>query len=262
MTLAEYHAHPALSRSRLWTLHESPEKFKYLLENPAPPTPALILGAAFHKLALEPDDFENEYAVAPEINRRTNEGKAQWAEFEAASFGKTVISAGDFDQITGMVESLYKNETAKVLLGRGVREHSIFWTDKTTGLELKCRPDCLISDDKLQVIVDLKTCSSAETGAFTRDCLKFGYDVQAAMYSDGVTKEMPGRYAFVFIAVEKTAPYSVNVMQMGQSMIDYGMIRYHDLLDLYLKCKETDNWYGFNGAEGNMNIIELPVWAE
>ena len=34
MTEKEYRSHPAISRSELWKIRESPEKFKYLKENP------------------------------------------------------------------------------------------------------------------------------------------------------------------------------------------------------------------------------------
>lgn len=34
MTEREYRAHPAISRSQLWKLRESPEKFRYYEDNP------------------------------------------------------------------------------------------------------------------------------------------------------------------------------------------------------------------------------------
>ena len=81
MTEQEYRQHPAVSRSELWNIHESPQKFNYYKEHPQEPTPALLFGQVFHKLALEPESFDQEFVVAPEVNRRTNAGKAAWAEF-------------------------------------------------------------------------------------------------------------------------------------------------------------------------------------
>ena len=92
MTIKEYHAHPALSRSRLWLLHESPQKFKWAEEHPEPPTAAFKLGAAFHKLALEPDTFDEEYAVAPSLDRRTTDGKALWEKFVHDTMGKELLT--------------------------------------------------------------------------------------------------------------------------------------------------------------------------
>ena len=95
MTIKEYHAHPALSRSRLWLLHESPQKFKWAEEHPEPPSPAFRLGAAFHKLALEPQTFDEEYVVAPTIDRRTKDGKALWEKFtqDSAEMGRELLNA-------------------------------------------------------------------------------------------------------------------------------------------------------------------------
>ena len=61
MTEKEYREHPAISRSELWKIRESPEIFKYYKENPEEPTPALIFGQAFHKLALQPESFFDEF---------------------------------------------------------------------------------------------------------------------------------------------------------------------------------------------------------
>ena len=69
MTEKEYRAHPAISRSELWRFHESPQKFKYAKDNPPAPTPALLFGQVFHKLALEPETFSEEFIAAPAHKR-------------------------------------------------------------------------------------------------------------------------------------------------------------------------------------------------
>ena len=81
MTEREYNAAEGIRRSDLWRMEDSAEKFKYFLEHPVEQTPAMAFGSACHKMILEPGDFSNEYAVAPEINRRTNAGKAEWEQF-------------------------------------------------------------------------------------------------------------------------------------------------------------------------------------
>lgn len=75
MTEAEYRQHPAISRSELWHIGESPQKFRFYKDNPQAPTPSLLFGQVFHKMALEPGTFETEFIVEPELNRRTNAGK-------------------------------------------------------------------------------------------------------------------------------------------------------------------------------------------
>ena len=62
MTEREYRQHPAISRSELWKMHESPEKFKWYKEHPIEPTPALLFGQLVHKMLLQPESFHTRYA--------------------------------------------------------------------------------------------------------------------------------------------------------------------------------------------------------
>ena len=55
MPFEEYAAVPALNGSSLLHLRRSPMKYKHELDNPTPPSPAMILGTATHRLILEPD---------------------------------------------------------------------------------------------------------------------------------------------------------------------------------------------------------------
>ena len=136
MTEAEYRRHPAISRSELWRIRESPLKFAYYKAHPEEPTPALIFGQVFHKLALEPEGFTDEYAVAPNIDRRTKEGKQALAEFLDESEGKTLVPADMYKQASEMCKSLYAEPFAVKLLS-GRREVPFFWRDDSTGEECK-----------------------------------------------------------------------------------------------------------------------------
>ena len=90
MTEKEYRQHPAISRSELWHIRESPQKFKYYKENPPEPTPSLLFGQVFHKMLLEPETFDGDFVVSPEVNRRTKEGKQKWDEFLSENENKTI----------------------------------------------------------------------------------------------------------------------------------------------------------------------------
>lgn len=262
MTLAEYHAHPALSRSRLWLLHDSPQKFKYAIEHPEEPTPAFRLGAAFHKLALEPETFDEEYIPYPGYDRRTKEGKQMYAEFLEEAHGRTILTYDEMETIMGMVKSLMANPTAKKLVENGQKEQSFFWTNARTNLELKCRPDIFLTGNGPDLIVDLKSTTSSETKNFTNECIRYGYDVQSSFYIEGLKTVYPdAEFTFMFIAVEKNPPYAVNVMEMDPEVVKYGQERFEALLVQYQECRASGNWYGYNGADGEINRIELPKWA-
>lgn len=260
MTLARYHAHPAISRSKLWWAHDSPAKFKFFCENPPPQTPEMLIGAAWHKMVLEPETFLTEYVPMPAgIGKNTIQGRA--IADAAREAGKNSLASADYDLICGMTQSILANRTARYFIDEGAKEQSIFWTDEETGEAVKCRPDIFIANDDMHIICDLKSCASAETDDFTRACINYGYAMQAAMYIEGVQTVAPGEYSFLFFAVEKKPPFSVNILQMDQAMIDYGRIQYHELLETVHKCKETGNWYGMNGENNTINKILLPAWV-
>ena len=255
---AEYHASDGISKSKLFRIQKSPEWFKYLMDNPPEPTPDMVLGSAFHTLVLEPERFACEFAVCPQCDRRTKEGKALYAEFLEYSRGKTVLPEEDYRTITAMRDKLVQNKLASALL-RGQIEQSYYWVDDLTGTLCRCRPDC-IPNLKEPIIVDLKSCRCADTDTFMRDGIKLGYDVQAAMYKEGVEKHLGTPHRFVFVAVEKTPPYAINILQAEDPFIRRGQELFRELLGIHRECTETGNWYGYMGFSNSINTLPLPRW--
>lgn len=260
MTEKEYREHPAISRSELWKISESPEKFRYYKDNPQPPTPALLFGQVLHKMVLQPDDFDSEFIVAPNIDRRTKAGKEEYADFLLRAEGKTIISADDFNKAAAMCASLRRAPFVDKLLS-GECEKEFFWTDEMTGEECKCRVDCITPlDDNRVMVIDLKSASDASNDKFMRDSINYGYDFQTAMYSDGVAKNTGKEVVFVFIVVEKEPPYSVNIFQADELFTRRGYDIFRELIGVYHECKESGEWYGYLGKFNAINNLSLPAW--
>jgi hypothetical protein len=165
MDNADYHAHPAISKSHLDLIARSPLHYwaRYIDENRVPQeaTPAMRLGTALHTHVLELDSWDKDIAVSPfGIDRRTKAGKEMWAAFEADSKGKTLITSDDAEQVMAMGRAVHSHPAAAMLLNLpGKAETSHFYSDPVLGLELKCRPDWLTNDGK--IVVDLKTTDDA-----------------------------------------------------------------------------------------------------
>ena len=137
MTEKEYRAHHAVSRSELWRLlSETPEKYRYYKDNPPPATDALIFGQALHMSVLQPEIYTDNFAVAPDADRRTKAGKEVWNDFISKNEGKTFISANFQNKIDDMTTKLNSDPFARKLLS-GEREKPYFWTDEMTGEECK-----------------------------------------------------------------------------------------------------------------------------
>ena len=254
----KYRANKAYSRSDLFHMSKSPAHFKYALENPEPETPALLFGTAFHTYVLEREKFDRDYIVVPKVDGRTKEGKALLAQVNES--GRVMLSEEQFEQIKRMTESVMSNKYAAALINNGEHEQSYFWTDSKTGIDLKCRPDCRTDLKNVSVIVDLKTTENADTDSFTRSCIKYGYDLQAAMYKQGIELCEGKPHKFVFVAVEKNPPYACNVLEADEFLIKKGSQDMNDYLYELKSCLANNTWYGFNGEKGYPNIISLPSW--
>jgi arginine repressor len=111
-----------------------------------------------------------------------------------------------------------------------------------------------------RIIVDLKSCRSASLDDFRKAAINMGYDLQAAMYREGVKAETGEECDFVFVAVEKEPPYMINIIQCDELLLKRGSDLYREYLGMYKECSETDNWYGYNGAFGIINNMSLPSW--
>lgn len=259
MTESEYRQMDGISRSELWRLRESPEKFKWYQEHPEPATPALLFGASVHKLLLDPDTFNDEFAVAPECDRRTKDGREAYNAFLAASDGKSVITLADYEKAQEMANKAIEAPFVKKLLD-GEHEKPFYWVDDLTGERCKIRVDCITTIGGKPVIVDYKTTEDTSTDGFMRSALKYGYDFQSAMYSEGFEKVTGIKPLFVFIAQEKKPPYSVNILQADDLFIKHGYDIFRELLGIYHECKTSGNFYGYLGAYNIINNLALPSY--
>lgn len=246
----EYHSlKEYVSKSYLSRLDKCPLAAK----TPQEDTPAMILGRAGHSYVLEPEVFHQEFVVTPNVDKRTKGGKEEWAQFQAANAGKDLITADDMVIIEGMRSAVLAHPFAAELLKHGVSEQTVIWEDLGTGIMCKCRPDRIPSGGK-GVLVDLKTTADASERGFTNSIVKFGYDLQAAFYLDGVNMATRGNYdAFAFIAVEKTAPYRVETYLLDADFIARGRQEYQRLLRIEQECRAY-NFYPHYQQDGLVTI--------
>lgn len=248
MTQKEYREAEGISRSELFKIARSPMHFKHARENPED-SPSLAFGRALHKYVLEKDGFSDDFIILPEINRRTKAGKEEYERYQMEAFagGKELVSRADMAVIVSMREAVVAHPLAKALL-TGEHEKDFFWTDVMTGEKCKCRPDCLSEYGGNKYIVDYKSTDSCEDGHFERSCRKYGYKFQAGMYTEGVFQNTFEQYGFAFVAQEKKPPYAVRVYFCAPEFVAQGYDQFRELIGIYHSCRETGNWYGYEGA--------------
>jgi len=252
MSQKEYRAAEGISRSELFHIEKSPMHFKYALEHPTD-SPSLAFGRALHKMILEPEDFDNDYFVVGEINRRTKAGREEYETLQAHALRNDMelVSFEDVLIIKEMCKALAKYPKAMKLL-TGEHEKNFFWTDPDTGEKCKCRPDCLSVYEGKKCIVDYKSTDSCNPNTFWRSCQKYGYALQAGMYTEGLFQNTFEQYDFYFVAQEKKPPYAVHIFHCQPEFVAQGYDQFRKLIGIYHNCKEAGNWYGY---EGPMDLI-------
>lgn len=256
-----YHAAPGVSKSMLDVVARSPAHYyaRFLAPERLPhePTPAMRLGTAVHAAVLEPERFAAAYFAAPEgIDRRTNAGKAAWAQAIADNVGREMLTAEDYAVCMEISSAIRKHRIAGGLLRSGMAERSFFAKDTETGLIRKARPDWITDGG---IAVDVKTTDDASPAAFGRSAANFRYDVQAAWYLDAVgmaVGESPSQ--FVFIACEKAPPYAIGVYFIEAQHIETGREKARRDLLRIAECQAAKAWPDYGNE---VMPLLLPAWA-
>lgn len=256
---AEYNAAPGIRRSTLFQMSKSPAHYKWALTEAHKDTPALAFGRALHMAVLEPEAFDASYAVAPTISKATKAGRTAWELFESDAAGREIITQADYDKIICMRDSILSNELATALLAGG-HEQGCFWTDELTGLNCKVKLDAILDIGERVIVSDIKTCTDASTEAFMREAVRYGYDFQSGMYTEGVLADTGKEADFVFIAVEKAPPYAVNVLAADKYFILRGRDLFREYLGKVAECEQTGQWNHYNSGE--LNELKLPGYLQ
>lgn len=262
MTNAEYHARAEISKSDLDLLAKSPYLLKLKKDGlyKSEATPSLILGSAVHKLVLEPNDFINEFAIEPNCDKRTKDGKAEFERFQNENQGKTIIKADEYAKADLIAKSVLEMQGTANFLKDGKAEQSYF--SEIDGVKVKCRPD--FYNENLGLIIDLKTTSDASPNGFTKSIANFNYHIQTAFYSDVLRSLGKKVNKFLFIAVETKEPYLVGFYELDEVAIEKGREKYKELLSLWKWCIENDCYFQYgdfkDGKFNPVKTLNLPTW--
>jgi hypothetical protein len=165
------------------------------------PTPReASLGDALHALMLEPERFDEAYR-APDTAT-----PSPAARDRAPASARTSLSADESMALEAMRRSVlgYARLPLADWLAHGEKELSIYWVDASGG-RWKGRPDCFTDE----VILELKTTSDVRPARFAKARRRFGYDLQAALYLEGVARLTGRRPRFLYVTVESARPHSV-----------------------------------------------------
>ena len=218
-----------VTNSQLGLIKKGPAVYEHYKENPdlRPETKALEFGRAFHMCMLEVDKFKERVICEPEgINKRTKAGREEIAMFKMQNQDNIILEPKAYYSLIGMRNRLFSSHECMDYLSNGKSEQVQVWKDKEHGVLCKCKADYWREKDK--TIVDIKTTQDSSFYAFKGSAYKYGYDRQAAFYGDGFNAER-----FVFIVIEKVAPYNIGIYECSAEFIEEGREKYGKLLSDY-----------------------------
>ena len=239
MNITDYHnMTDRISKSGLDKIARSPAHFKTQTKE----TDAMKIGRIVHEYILE--GVQN-YVTSPFDSFRTKEAR-EWRDSQTMP----IITTDEVERIHAMREAVLRHPAAAELLRSGIAEQTFLFNEQTTGAPCRCRTDWMTSDG---VIVELKTTDDASPRGFMRSVLKYRYHVQDAFYTDGVEAVTGSRPTdFVFVAVEKNAPFGVGVYRLSEGLREEGRELYLDNVARWVECTQRDEWPAYSDE-----IIEL-----
>lgn len=247
-TAEEYHAHPAISRSKVVEVVRRPDRYRGRYEDGEltdEETKALVFGRLFHMRLLEPERWANEIAVCPfkEFRRSTKKVDAWACEVEAE--GKTPVAKCDADLIEAMATSALREPrsddiTRRLLQGalaKGRAEQAYTWTDPATGLECKVLLDLVAG----RRIIDLKTTSEKDVDKVVYSARKWLYHVQDAFYTEPL-RLLGERPTFLLIFVLKEPPHELVSVRFDDELRAEGRELMRRGLDEIAARRQSGDW--------------------
>lgn len=241
MPIGEYHRLAGVSSTGLNQAHISALRYKHFIDGGVTISDTVALeGNLIHCAICETPEYYKRYIVAPKVDKRTKDGKKEWSDFVEANPNMQYITE---DQHAMAMEAAGNAVSHPLFPFRNVisAEVSIFWKDDDTGLDCRCRPDIMVRDYGL--IIDVKTTDNART--FHQSVAKYGYHRQEAFYRMGLRAVGIAVSRYLFLVVEKKAPYDVIFYELDSEYVALGEIEVRNAMATVALAKRTGIYPGY-----------------
>lgn len=253
----EYRQAEGQSQSHLKSILKSPAHYESAKNHSLIPTPAMEMGTALHCRVLDGEKaFQASYVMRPEgMSLATKEGK----DWKKSVGKKKILTTGGKDDpwnaVQGMTESLRKLDWFSGSDRNYIKhnEVSIYWD--WLGVRCKARLDRVLVDEG--IVLDLKTTDSVEYSMFQKKVVALGYDFQSSYYTKAAEAAFGKKFRFIFVAVERKAPYCVAMYEASPEMMAEGLSKNIGALRTYSTCSSLDLW---PAPEPKLQVLDYPRW--
>ena len=123
------------------------------------------------------------------------------------------------------------------------------------GVRCKARLDSLLVEEG--IVLDLKTTDTVDPELFQKKVVGLGYDFQAAYYVKAAQVAFGKEFKFIFAAIERKAPYTVDLFEVTPDMMAEGMYKCEKALQIYAECEKSGEW---PNREPRIHTLEYPIW--
>lgn len=234
-----YRAFPALNQSAAKVLLEgSPAHYQAYMHTPQEETKALRFGTFVHSAILEPHTLNDLYATAPEVDRRTKEGKDTWAAFQTANVGKTILDCEE-----SAIGHLVASSGRHALKVHGVEFDAteVMYHVEYNGVPLKAAIDGVCGD----YLWDIKTTGHGEAtpAGMLKSIRNYRYNLQAYWYRlvyELATGRRPLGFRFLFI--EKEPPFAWAICEVGPELMSWAVSDFEKAVTMYRECTASGVW--------------------
>lgn len=241
-----------LSYSSIKEFSRSPKNYIQYLHAKREPSKEMVFGSMIHCLLLYPELFQDMFAVSPDVDRRTKDGKAEWERFVSEAGEREVVQGHELDEASEIVGAVLSNDNIKNAI-KNCDHFEKPWQEDMFNLPFRGFLDACSSD----YVIEVKTTSDASPQNFTRDFFNRKYHIQAALYHQA--SGLPIKY----IVIETKAPYNFYMADVSKGVINYGWDELIRLTDLFHQCMTLNAWdKGYEFMQDGPMVIDLPPWIK
>lgn len=244
-----YRADAGLNQSLLKAFGKakSPAHFRYDQEHPKEETDSLRIGSYVDCALFRIKELTQQFTAWPEERRG-----AAWHTFKSAQAGKVILNGAELDRASGAVAAIINHDDSQKLFPACNKQVAAIAEHPKLKIRMKALIDLLPDPAHcdpllLEYAFDLKTAADASPEGFAKACYEFGYDIQAAFYSDILNLLGRNIKTFGFIVVENRPPHLVKIHYLSNDSreIRRARERYQQWAIAYLDCLKHDHWNGY-----------------
>ena len=229
----------------------SGKQYLHAVNTPFTPTDAMLLGTAVHAMVLG----TRPGAKPLEVYAGRRAGK-EWESFQAEHEGAEILTAKEWNLAEDIAAAVKSDPVAIERLTGARFEVALEWEDggikcSTSGI------DIVTFDGALG---DLKTTTTVQPEAWTRQAFKMLYPQQLAWYRRGaMANGIDCSRGLFLLGVETRAPFEVVVLDLTEAMIDLADRTVSLWLEKLRVYRESNQWPGY--AQSAVPF-DVPGWMQ